>query len=79
MFSRVLRPKSGIPQLEEGYPALLSWRKRLHEDYENLHICGFGWQGIGINDMHKEAWKVAKRILIGLVDEESDEVKGIYF
>jgi len=79
VFSRVLRPKNGIPQLEEGYPALLSWRKRLHEDYENLHICGFGWQGIGINDMHKEAWKVAKRILVGMLDEESDEVKGIYF
>ena len=79
VFSRVLRPKNGIPQLEEGYPALLSWRKRLHEDNENLHICGFGWQGIGINDMHKEAWKVAKRILVGMLDEESDEVKGIYF
>ncbi len=79
VFSRVLRPESGIPQLEEGYPALLGWRKKMHEEYDNFHICGFGWQGIGINDMHKEAWKVAKRILIGLQDEESDEVKGIYF
>ena len=79
VFSRVLRPESGIPQLEEGYPGLLAWRKRLHENQENLHLCGFGWQGIGINDMHKEAWKVARRILIGLQDEESDEVKGVYF
>ena len=79
VFSRVLRPWSGIPQLEEGYPGLLAWRRKLHENNENLHLCGFGWQGIGINDMHKEAWKVAKRILIGFQDEKSDEVKGVYF
>jgi len=79
VFSRVLRPRSGIPQLEEGYPGLLAWRRTLHESNENLHLCGFGWQGIGINDMHKEAWKVAKRILTGLQDEESDGVKGVYF
>ncbi len=79
VFSRVLRPKSGIPQLEEGYPALLAWRRELHERQENLHLCGFGWQGIGINDMHKEAWKVARSILSGLQKEESNEVKGVYF
>ena len=79
VFSRVLRPWSGIPQLEEGYPGLLAWRKKLHKNKENLHLCGFGWQGIGINDMHKEAWKMAKRILIGLQEEEGDKVKGIYF
>ncbi len=79
VFSRVLRPQSGIPQLEEGYPGLLAWRRKLHESEDNLHLCGFGWQGIGINDMHKEAWKAAKRILQGLQEEEGDEVKGIYF
>jgi len=79
VYSRVLRPKSGIPQLEQGYPGLLAWRKNLHDNDTTLHLCGFGWQGIGINDMHKEAWKVAKRILIGLLDEENNEVKGVYF
>jgi oxygen-dependent protoporphyrinogen oxidase len=79
VFSRVLRPKGGIPQLEEGYPGLLSWRKKLHEEQDTLHLCGFGWQGIGINDMHKEAWKAAKRILLGLQEEEGAEVKGVYF
>jgi oxygen-dependent protoporphyrinogen oxidase len=78
-FSRVLRPQHGIPQLEKGYPALLNWRKNLHEHHANLHLCGFGWQGIGINDMHKEAWKMAKRILIGMQSEEPQEVKGVYF
>ena len=79
VFSRVLRPQSGIPQLEEGYVDLLSWRKQLHEDRDSLHLCGFGWQGIGINDMHKEAWKIAKRILVGYMDEQKEEVKGVYF
>ena len=79
VFSRVLRPEHGIPQLEEGYPGLLAWRKNLHENNDNLHLCGFGWHGIGINDMHKEAWKMAKRILIGMQEEEGDELKGVYF
>jgi oxygen-dependent protoporphyrinogen oxidase len=79
VFSRVLRPESGIPQLEEGYPGLLAWRRQLHENQDNLHLCGFGWQGIGINDMHKEAWNVARRILSGLQEEENNEVKGVYF
>ncbi len=80
VFGRVLRPKHGIPQLEQGYPALLKWRTELQDSYSNLHLCGFGWQGIGINDMHKEAWKMAKRILIDAQQEEdSQEVKGVYF
>ncbi len=82
VFSRVLRPEAGIPQLEAGYTSLLNWRKTLHENNKNLHLCGFGWQGIGINDMHKEAWKMAKRILIGLQNEENEkneEVENVYF
>ncbi|MCI5212520.1 MAG: protoporphyrinogen oxidase, partial [Candidatus Electrothrix sp. ATG2] len=79
VFSRVLRPKWGIPQLEEGYPSLLEWRNTLHESKDNLHLCGFGWQGIGINDMHKQAWIMAKRILAGYQEEQGAEVKGVYF
>jgi len=79
VFSRVLRPRWGIPQMEEGYPTLLAWRNQLHEMLDSLHICGFGWQGIGINDMHKEAWKVAKRILSGVQDGGGTEIKGVYF
>lgn len=82
VFSRVLRPNYGIPQLEEGYLALLQWRQRLHANNSTLHLCGFGWQGIGINDMHKQAWKMAKRILAGYQEEQEqpqEEVKGVYF
>ncbi|MCI5151071.1 MAG: hypothetical protein D3916_17095 [Candidatus Electrothrix sp. MAN1_4] len=79
VFSRVLRPKYGIPQLEEGYPALLEWRHQLHADNDNLHLCGFGWQGIGINDMHKQAWEMAKRILAGQQEKHAEDLKGVYF
>ncbi|NOQ47020.1 MAG: protoporphyrinogen oxidase, partial [Desulfobulbaceae bacterium] len=78
-FSRVLRPVGGIPQLEAGYPALLSWRSSLHATFSNLHVCGFGWKGIGINDMTKEAWKAAKRILTEQLEQEENEIKGVYF
>ena len=79
-FARVLRPKNGIPQLEDGYPALLTWRRHLQTALPDLHICGFGWQGIGINDMTREAWKAAKAILSKeLEEEERQEVKGVYF
>lgn len=78
-YARVLRPAGGIPQLEEGYPALLAWRDTLVAESGNLHICGFGWKGIGINDMAKEAWTVARRILSQRLEEEENQVKGIYF
>lgn len=79
VFGRVLRPKYGIPQLEEGYPALLDWRRQVHVTHDNLHLCGFGWQGIGINDMHKQAWEMAKRILAGYHEAQEEGVKGVYF
>ncbi len=78
-YARVLRPAGGIPQLEEGYPALLAWRNALVAESGTLHICGFGWKGIGINDMAKEAWTVARRILSQRLEEEENQVKGIYF
>jgi oxygen-dependent protoporphyrinogen oxidase len=78
-FARVLRPPGGIPQLEAGYPSLLAWRKDLHADQKHLHVCGFGWKGIGINDMTKEAWIAAKRILTDRLEKEQAELKGVYF
>ena len=78
-FTAVLRPSSGIPQLEEGYTELLAWRRRVHAAYHNLHFCGFGWKGIGINDMTKEAWQVALRICTQTGAQEKNEVKGVYF
>ncbi len=79
-FSRVMRPRAGIPQLEEGYPDLLAWKDRIQDRHRGLHICGFGWNGIGINDMTKEAWKAADSILHDAGGRGGEaEVKGVYF
>ncbi len=79
-YARVLRSNSGIPQLEKGYPELLAWRDVLVKNHPGLHVCGFGWEGIGLNEMMKTGTTVAlaiqqaKRSGSGTV-----EIKGIYF
>ncbi|KPK27704.1 MAG: protoporphyrinogen oxidase [Desulfobacterales bacterium SG8_35_2] len=79
IFTKVLRPDHGIPQLEIGYPKLLAWRNKLVESNRGLYVCGFGWEGIGINDMTKSAKKVAAAIAAGITAKGETEVKGIYF
>jgi protoporphyrinogen/coproporphyrinogen III oxidase len=78
-FSRVLRGDSAIPQLEMGYPALLAWKDSLEQAQEGLHCCGFGWEGIGMNDMMKTAKTVADRILRGVGGRQQPEVRPVYF
>jgi oxygen-dependent protoporphyrinogen oxidase len=79
VFTKVLRPDHGIPQLEIGYPGLLAWRNRLVESNKGLYVCGFGWDGIGINDMTKSAKQVAAAIAAGIAAKGEAEVKGVYF
>ena len=80
VFSRVLKPTGGIPQLEMDHPRLLEWRRALEHKEKGLYICGFGWDGIGINDMTKSARRVAEAIVAGGRGEaEKDAVKGVYF
>ncbi len=79
-FTRVLRQEAAFPQLEMGYPRLLAWRDRICADQPGLHVCGFGWEGIGINDMVRQAKRIASAIIAG--DEthgREAEVKGVYF
>ena len=80
-YAEVLRPKGGIPQLEAGYPALLKWRNDLMQREKGLYITGFGWEGIGLNEMIKTAFRVTDTITAGILDnrEEKQEVKKIYF
>lgn len=79
-FASVLRPHGGIPQLEAGYPDLLNWRNTLVQQREGLFICGFGWDGIGINDMVKTAVLSADRIKTGGdQDGSKTEFKKVYF
>lgn len=79
LYTRVLRPSSAIPQLEAGATELLNWRNELHRNHPSLHLCGFGWQGIGINDMVKEARRMAERVMATSTNKEGVEIKGIYF
>ncbi len=80
LFTKVLRPEQGIPQLEMDHPALLKWRHQTESNFSGLHICGFGWDGIGMNDMIKSAKKTAKTVLDGGVNKsEAAKVKPVYF
>ncbi len=79
-FSEVLRPESGIPQREEDHSALLEWRSTMESQEKGLYICGFGWDGIGINDMTKSAKRVADDIVAGRkASSREAEVKPVYF
>ncbi|MEW6219262.1 MAG: protoporphyrinogen oxidase [Thermodesulfobacteriota bacterium] len=76
---RVLRPKAGIPQLEVGHPGLVAWRDQLVARLPGLFVCGFGWNGIGMNDMIKEARVVAGQLAERhLQASEAAAVKGVY-
>jgi oxygen-dependent protoporphyrinogen oxidase len=79
VYSEILRPESGFPQLEESAAELLAWRGRLEADNPGLFVCGFGWNGIGVNDMIKTAKSVATARLAGTSSEQAAEVKKIYF
>jgi len=80
LYSRVLRPSGGIPQLEKGYGRLLQWRDELVRENAGLYVCGFGWEGIGLNDMIKTAGVVGETIISEAVQTpEQAEAKKIYF
>lgn len=65
VYVKVLRPEGEIPQLEMDHPALLHWRRQMEERWDGLYICGFGWDGIGINDMTKSAARTAEALAVG--------------
>lgn len=79
-YTAVLRPAGGIPQLESGYLQLLRRRNDLVARERGLYICGFGWEGIGINDMIKTAFAVADKLRRGVPQaQEEAGVKKVYF
>lgn len=79
-YARVLRPAGGIPQLEQGYTGLLARRNELVKNNPGLYVCGFGWEGIGLNDMIKTACSVSERIIADLRQtQDQAEVRKIYF
>jgi oxygen-dependent protoporphyrinogen oxidase len=80
LFAKVLRPASAIPQLEMDHPKMLTYRAGLEQGNKGLYICGFGWEGVGINDMVKSARKAAVAISAGGRGEEAAApIKPVYF
>ncbi len=80
LFTRVLRSEHGIPQPEMDHLALLKWRQQMEQDFAGLHLCGFGWDGIGMNDMIKSAKKTAAAVNAGDTRQTEDaKVKPVYF
>jgi len=80
VYTKVLRPAGGIPQLEKDYPRLLSWRNALVQNHPGLFICGFGWEGIGVNDMIKRAVAIAADVgQESRQDKKEEELKKVYF
>ncbi len=80
VFTRILRASGPIPQPEQGYRELLAWRDRLTDAHRGLFVCGFGWDGIGINDMIKTADKVASRLMTGEKGRDREAAaRAVYF
>lgn len=80
IFTKVLRSAGGIPQLEMDHPALLAWRQEIEAEMAGLHICGFGWDGIGMNDVIKSAARTVEAVVAGhSVDTGQTPVKPVYF
>ncbi len=79
-LSAVRLPSVGsFPQAEQGYPALLNWKETLEAETRGLYLCGFGWGGIGINDMIRGSFRIAQRLLRGAQQQNTAGIKGIYF
>jgi len=80
VYTSVFRSSESIPQLERNYPRLLKWRNELMRSHGGLHICGFGWDGIGINDMIKHGTRIAESILSSSgTSKNAVEIKPVYF
>lgn len=79
-YSRVLRSPHSIPQLEMDHPRLLAWLDNLTKEVAGLGVCGFGWKGIGMNDMMKDAQLASETVFANVHGlEERLPVKPVYF
>lgn len=80
VYAKVLRPEGEIPQLEMDHPALLQWRRQLEANWAGLHISGFGWDGIGMNDMAKTAARTVEALAVGQGRSDAQAaVRPVYF
>ncbi len=66
------------PEGQQLVEVLLRWRQQLMQRRAGLHLCGFGWNGAGINDMVKEAAHIGEAIIAGTNAAGSPEAKPLY-
>lgn len=79
-FRKLIRNPSAIPQLGPEFLTLQEWRKEQNIRFPSLFILGFGWNGIGVNDMVKRAFSVATELMESKDQAEKPaEIKKIYF
>jgi len=79
LFTKVLRPEIGIPQLEIGHSRFQEYREKMETEFPGLYVNGFGWEGIGVNDMIKMAKRSAENLLKGAGGTRGPAtVKGVY-
>ncbi|MFH2131974.1 MAG: protoporphyrinogen oxidase [bacterium] len=79
IYAKVIRPRIGIPQLEIGHARLQSYREAMESGFPGLFISGFGWEGIGANEMIKQAKRTAENLIRGSGGSRGPAtVKGIY-
>lgn len=80
VFTQVLKSDGAIPQLEMDHPALLKWRRGLETKMSGLYLCGFGWDGIGMNDVIKSAARTVEAVVESRqTDNGQAPVKPVYF
>lgn len=80
VYVKVLRPEGEIPQLEMAHGALLQWRRQMEKKWAGLHISGFGWDGIGMNDMAKTASRTVEALAVGQGRSDAKAaVRPVYF
>ena len=80
IYTKVIRTKTGFPQLELGHLKLQAYKDQTESRFDGLFITGFGWMGIGVNDMIKSSKSTASRLISGDSGLAGiAKAKGIYF
>lgn len=79
IYTNIVKSTTGLPQLELGHHKLQAYRDEMIKRYPGVFIHGCGWEGIGVNEMIKDARQTAQHIVKGDKETIQPKAKGIYF
>jgi len=79
VHTNVITSSTGLPQLEIGHHKLQAYRDEMIQKYPGVFIHGCGWDGIGVNEMVRDARQTAEYIVSGSKETVQPKVKGVYF